>query len=360
MDVSESAEAERRADHPRPADRPAVDELGQLPGLRVVAPHERLHQQAPGPVGRVEGGLDLRGAARHRLLAEHVLARLERADRPLAVERVREGDVDGLDVRVVEQRLVAAVRALDAPLPRVLLGAGGVAARDRDQVARVRALRGRDHEPVDMRRGDDSPADRLHRYDGSADGPEGGLEDAMGARPRQGEDDHLGHVLRAHHPGELRHLGRAPAPHGEVGGDPARADVRAADSPLAQLVVERARETDLRELRRAVDGLERQAAEACHGRDGDEVGLPALEQVRQRRARRVDRSLDVHVDHLVEVLRRELEERAVGADPGVGDEDVQASEPLDGVLHDAFEVGRVADVARTRDHVVESQVVAAA
>ena len=39
-----------------------------------------------------------------------------RADRPLAVHRVRERDVDGVDVGVLEQRLVRAVRALDLPL----------------------------------------------------------------------------------------------------------------------------------------------------------------------------------------------------------------------------------------------------
>ena len=65
-----------------------------------------------------------------RLLAEHVLARLERADRPLDVERVRQPDVDGLDLRIREQRLVAAVGAVDPALARVRVGTVLVAARD--------------------------------------------------------------------------------------------------------------------------------------------------------------------------------------------------------------------------------------
>ena len=60
---------------------------------------------------------------------------------------------------------------------------------------------------------------------------------------------------------------------GEVGRDAARADVRAADALLAQLVVERAREADLAELRGAVDGLVRQAAPPGLGGERDDVGL---------------------------------------------------------------------------------------
>jgi hypothetical protein len=60
------------------------------------------------------------------------------------------------------------------------------------------------------------------------------------------------------------------------------------------------------------------------------------------------------------VLGRKLEERPVGADPGVGHEDVQAPEAADRLADDRLEVGRVAHVARTRDHVFEPEVVAAA
>ena len=98
---------------------------------------------------------------------------------------------------------------------------------------------------------------------------------------------------------------------------------------LAQLVVERAREADLAELRGAVDGLVREAAPPGLGGERDDVALAARACAAAPRARR-RASLQVDVDHLVEVLPRELEERPVGADAGVRDEDVDAAEPLGG------------------------------
>ena len=95
--------AERRADEPELADRALVDQLLQPLRLRIVAVHEGLGQEAAGAVGRVERRLDLLRMARERLLAQHVLAGLDRADRPFAVHRVRQGDVDGLDLRILEQ-----------------------------------------------------------------------------------------------------------------------------------------------------------------------------------------------------------------------------------------------------------------
>ena len=153
------------------------------------------------------------------------------------------------------------------------------------------------------------------------------------ARALEREDDDLGHVVGGHHP--RQHLDRAAAAvvEREVGRDAARADVRAADAVLAQLVVERAREADLAELRGAVDGLERQPAPAGLRGERDHVAL-AAEHVRQRGAHRVERALEVHVDHLVEVLLREVEEGAVRADARVRDDDVDAAEALGGRVAD--------------------------
>src|SRR5947209_1093116 len=147
-------------------------ELGQPLRLPRVPPHERLHQQAACVFGGVEAVLGIGGGSRERLLAQHVLARLERADRPRHVERVRQRDVDGLDVRVLEERLVATVRALDPPLARVRVGAGLVAARDRDEIGLRRGLRRRDDHAVDVRRREDCPADGIgHREATASLGP---------------------------------------------------------------------------------------------------------------------------------------------------------------------------------------------
>ena len=94
---------EGRPDQPELADRAVANELHELRGLRVVAVHERLAQQSAAPLGGVECRIHLLGVARERLLAEHVLAGLERFDRPLGVQRVRQRDVDRLDLGIGEQ-----------------------------------------------------------------------------------------------------------------------------------------------------------------------------------------------------------------------------------------------------------------
>ena len=55
--------AERRAHEPQLADGALADELDEPRGLRVVAVHEGLREEAAGALGGVEGRLDvLRGA----------------------------------------------------------------------------------------------------------------------------------------------------------------------------------------------------------------------------------------------------------------------------------------------------------
>jgi hypothetical protein len=91
------------------------------------------------------------GVSAERLLAEDVLARLQRSYRPFGVERVRERDVDGVDIRVVEQRFVVAVRARDTVLLRAGVGAGRVAAGAGNHVRELRLARGGANLGVDGR-----------------------------------------------------------------------------------------------------------------------------------------------------------------------------------------------------------------
>jgi hypothetical protein len=144
---------DRRAD---PADRAGADERRDASGLGMGAEHEGLHEHAAGAVGGVERCLDLGRVARERLLAQHVLARLEAADRPRDVQRVRQRHVDGVDVVVGEERLVASVRALDAVRARARFGARCVAAGDGDDVDPVRRLGAADDRRVDARGGEES------------------------------------------------------------------------------------------------------------------------------------------------------------------------------------------------------------
>ena len=75
-----------------------------------------------------------------------------------------------------------------------------------------------------------------------------------------------------HHPRQRIRRAAAARVESEVGRDAARADVRAANAVLAQLVIERAREADLAELRGAVTRLVRQPAAPGLGCDRDDVG----------------------------------------------------------------------------------------
>ena len=176
--------------------------------------------------------------------------------------------------------------------------------------------------------------------------------------PLEHEDDDLRDVCGRHHPGQ--HVARAPAAlvEREVRCDAARTDVRAADAVLAQLMVERARQADLAEFRRAVHGLVRQAATAGFRGERDNVACTP-EHVRQRGAHRIDSSLEIDVEHLVEVFARKVEERSVCADARVRDDDVDAAEALGRLCAEAFERVEVPDIARLCDDVCEAEVVAA-
>ena len=128
---------------------------------------------------------------------------------------------------------------------------------------------------------------------------------------------------------------------------------------FAQLVVERTREADLAELRRAVDGFAGKPAAPGLRRDRDEVAPTARDQVRDGRARGVDRPLEVDVDHLLEVLDRRVDECVVRADAGIRDADVQPSEALDRAGDRVLDLAQVADVAGQPERVRKPEVVAA-
>ena len=94
-------------------------------------------------------------------------------------------------------------------------------------------------------------------------------------------------------------------------------------------MVEGARQADLGELRGAVDSLVGQPPPAGLAGDGDDVRRVALEQLGQRRADGVDEPLDVDVDHLVELVHGQIEERSIGADAGIANDDIELAKALD-------------------------------
>ena len=97
-----------------------------------MAPHERLGQDEPGPIGEVERFVDLGRMAGVRLLAQDMLAGRQRAHRPGVVERVWQRDVDRLDVGILEQVVIRPVGAGDPVRggERIRPGLGPAADRD--------------------------------------------------------------------------------------------------------------------------------------------------------------------------------------------------------------------------------------
>ena len=99
-----------------------ADDLDQAPGQGVVLVVEGLHHHQPGvAVVRLGHGPGLVGVGREGLLAQDVLARLEGGDGPVAVQPVGQRVVDGVDVGVVDQLLVAAEHPGDPLLAGELL-----------------------------------------------------------------------------------------------------------------------------------------------------------------------------------------------------------------------------------------------
>jgi hypothetical protein len=88
-----------------------------------------------------------------------VLAGRERVERPLDVERVRQRDVDRVDVRIGEQRLIAPVRPLDAARVGVRPRTLAVAARDRERLDAVDEPQAREDLVVDPRGRQQAEAD---------------------------------------------------------------------------------------------------------------------------------------------------------------------------------------------------------
>ena len=80
----------------------------------VEAPVERLDDRLPALRASGQDGLGFGSVRREGLLQQHVLAGLERAQRPGRVQRVGQGVVDGVHVRVGQQGLVAPEGQLDA------------------------------------------------------------------------------------------------------------------------------------------------------------------------------------------------------------------------------------------------------
>mmetsp|Transcript_53619 Transcript_53619/g.136062 ORF Transcript_53619/g.136062 Transcript_53619/m.136062 type:complete len:208 (+) Transcript_53619:806-1429(+) len=139
--------------------------LGHRVARRMRALEKNLAVVLCGPL-RHHG---LQGVHAHRRLTEDVLARLDRLDRPLAAHRRGQDVVHGVDLRVGQHRLEAAVGLRNAPLLRVLLGLGLLQGGQADDVepggeVGVRLLRPKHREGHVAGRAEDAHAQAAVRH----------------------------------------------------------------------------------------------------------------------------------------------------------------------------------------------------
>ena len=98
------------------AELAALDDLLHARGEGVIAPVECLDELAARAARGLGHALGLVGVGREGLLAQHVLAGLEGANGPVAVEPVGQRIVDGVEVAVGEEGVVVRVDHRNAVL----------------------------------------------------------------------------------------------------------------------------------------------------------------------------------------------------------------------------------------------------
>ena len=120
----------------------------QLDVLGPETQHEPDHEETPAPLRRGDDRVGVLEGQRDRLLEEDMLAGGDRGLGPLAVERRRQADVDGVHIRVVHRRLqivgqLGADRGGDAGGPVAPTGGDRLDAHPIAERGVVRGVRGR-------------------------------------------------------------------------------------------------------------------------------------------------------------------------------------------------------------------------
>ncbi len=137
----------------------------------------------PAGAGRRGGdGLGLRRVQPDWLLAEHMLPGLERADGPRRMQMIGQGDVDRVDRRVGDERLVAVEGAGQAERCRRLRGPSALARGDGDDLGAPAGAHAGDHLlPGDFRGAEDSECDPLAHvtFPAADSGPASGDRSAL-------------------------------------------------------------------------------------------------------------------------------------------------------------------------------------
>ena len=89
------------------ADRARLDQCPHTLVLRMEAVHEAFHEWHIAPLESFNDLVRIVVVQRKRLLAQYRLARLGSSDCPFQMHRIWQRDIDRIDPRIGQQRLVA-------------------------------------------------------------------------------------------------------------------------------------------------------------------------------------------------------------------------------------------------------------
>ena len=123
----------------------------------MAAIHEGFHQEDIVAPRRLDDGHSLGVVEREGLLTQDMLAGLGGLDRPLRVLGMGGGDVDGLDIRVGQQRIVAAVATWDVEGVAESIGGRPLPAAHGGEHAAVRSRDAAGERLSDVARAQDAP-----------------------------------------------------------------------------------------------------------------------------------------------------------------------------------------------------------
>ena len=129
----------------------------------MVAVHKGLGQNAAGRFGRGDHFIHLIQAEGKRLFTQHMLARLQRLDRPLRVQMVGQADIHGVNLIRIEHRLIAAKRTGQPPVGRIGIGRRLRPAGHSHDLSPRRLADGGNQPPVDIGRRNKSPSYLRHK-----------------------------------------------------------------------------------------------------------------------------------------------------------------------------------------------------
>ena len=145
-------------------DDPGLDVLLQVVDVGAVEICVGLHQDDPVLPCRVKHELRFFCCERQRLLAEDVLFLLQCFRYPFEVDVVRKRDIDGLDLRIIEELVVTSIGFLEAVIFFIIFRLLERSSRDGVKLAGWRLLHAGDHTPSgDIRGSNNSPFYFIHR-----------------------------------------------------------------------------------------------------------------------------------------------------------------------------------------------------